>query len=211
MGALRILSLLPTSAALCDVIRAEVAAQAATYLGPAVKRLVIEGGLARLVRLDKVSDMLFDLQRERWLMDEAASALDASALPLKVDVIFPAAVAGRVHFQENIAYRGHFEHEHAVSLLLPISMRDTLMLTAGPTPSATFDALGDPDFACLLPLPDIKEAFRLVSLPTGRIAPCPPDMVFGLPEGNYLADDLLLVFGYRSSRYRDWLARGGSR
>lgn len=198
------------SAPLCDLIRAEVAAQTTANLGPAVKRLVIEGKLARLVRLDKVSDMLFDLQREHWLMDEAASALNASALPLKVDVIFPATVAGKAHFQENIAYRGHFEHEHAVSLFLPISVRDTLMLMAGPSPSETFDPLGDPDFACLLPSPDIEEASCLVSLPTGRFAPYPPDMVFSVPEGSYLADDLLLIFGYRSSRYRDWLARGGS-
>lgn len=202
---------MPTNAALCDAIRAEVAQQSATYLGPAIKRFVLEGELARLVRLDKVSDMLFDLQRERWLMDKAASALYSSALPLKVDVIFPAAVAGRVYFQESIAYRGHFEHERAASLLLPISTRDTLILMAGPTPSATCDASGDPDFACLLPLPDVREGLRMVSLPAGHLATCPPDMVFGFPEGGHLADDLLLVFGYRSSRYRDWLARGGLR
>lgn len=208
MRMVQMMSGLPTSAALCDAIRAEVALHAATSFGSAVKRFVLQGELARLVRLDKVSDMLFDLQRERWLMDEAASALYASSLPLKVDVIFPAAVAGKVYFQESIAYRGHFEHERAASLLLPISTRDRLMFMAGSTPSLTFDALGDPDFACMAPQPDITDGLRTVSLPAGQLVSCPPDMVFGLPASDYLTDDILLVFGYRSSRYRDWLACG---
>ncbi len=166
-------------------------------------------------RMDRVSDVLFDLARDPALLELASSLLGKSALPLHTEYrAMPAHDGAAVPpHQDHVLYDEHFGDELAVSLRVAL---DEVTEDDGATEYAleaplhllphcpSFAAAVDHELASADGL-----AFRPVAVRRGGCIAAHSFAIHRTSSGLSDRPRRVVVFVYRGSPYRQWLEANG--
>lgn len=161
-----------------------------------------EGRTFQIVRIDKVDDQIFDLQRSPELISLAKRSLGHEVVPLKVDCLYLSEWVGALFLQQQISFAGHFDDEQAVSIVLPVEIRESSLSVIRLTERKLLPPLGPVDQA-LVRFDRISVPRRSISAKPGVLSVLDPWEVLCCHSSRDSQPDTLLVFSYRSSRYLD--------
>lgn len=166
-------------------------------------------------RMDRVSDLLFDLAREPALIDVASVLLDKPAISLHTEYFAKAATQGPAvpAHQDHAFYEAHFAEELAVSLWVALdevtedgsaleyaTKSPFHLLPHRPSPAPDFDyELADP----------AGLEFRPVAVRRGGCIAFHSFAIHRVSPNRSGRPRRALVFNYRGSPYRQWLATTG--
>ncbi len=162
----------------------------------------VGGGTFQIVRIDKVDDQIFDLQRSPEFISLAKRSVGHEVVPLKVDCLYLSERVGELFLQQQISFAGHFDGEQAVSLVLPVGMHQSSLSVIRQAERQLLPSLRSADEA-LVCVDNISVPRCSISAKPGLLSVLDPWEVLCCRSFREDQPDTLLVFSYRSSRYLD--------